>query len=49
VKLKLDFERPLGVKSAAEYDSRLVGKEEAELAIGKAEQFLKWVKKNLPP
>jgi len=43
------FRAAVGVKSAAEYDSRLVGKEEAELAIGKAEQFLKWVKRNLPP
>lgn len=43
------FEAIVNVKSAAEYEDRLVGKGEAETAITKARQFLRWIKENLPP
>jgi HEPN domain-containing protein len=43
------FEAAVNVKSAAEYEDRSVSKGEAEIAIKRAEQFLKWVKGNLPP
>jgi HEPN domain-containing protein len=43
------FKMVVNVKSAAEYEDRLVGKGEADVAIKRAEQFLKWVKGNLPP
>lgn len=42
------FEAAVNVKSAAEYEDRLVSKRGAEAAIKRTEQFLKWVKGNLP-
>lgn len=42
------FEAAVNVKSAAEYEDRLVDKSEAETAITKSEQFLRWIKENLP-
>jgi HEPN domain-containing protein len=46
---EVKFEAAVNVKSAAEYEDRLVSKGEAEIAIKRAEQFLRWVKGNLPP
>jgi len=42
------FEAAVNVKSAAEYEDRLVSKREAEIATKMAQQFLKWIKGNLP-
>lgn len=45
---EVKFKAAVGLKSVAEYEDRLAGKGESEAAVRKAEQFLKWVKENLP-
>ncbi len=40
--------RVLGIKNMAEYESRLVFRQEAETAIKDAERFLFFVRKSLP-